>query len=168
MPPKSEAKEPRRRNRVVGAGEAVAPALDAVLRRRGFASRDLVANWAAIVPVPYGTVTAPDRLAWPRGERGAGGATLYVRCVPAHALALSHEGALIAAAINRYFGYVLVDSVRLSAAPLSKAAPKAEATQLVEEAPPAVTDAVSRVDDDQLRAALSRLGKGVFRRKNDA
>ncbi|MHB1110603.1 MAG: DUF721 domain-containing protein, partial [Devosia sp.] len=108
---------PRRLNRVVGVAEALSKALDPALRKRGFASRDIITHWAAMAPAPYDKVALPDRLSWPRGERGAEGATLYLRCVPGHALALSHEGPLIAAAINRYFGYVLVGAVRLSAEP---------------------------------------------------
>jgi hypothetical protein len=156
--------EPKRRNRAVAAGEAVAPAIDAALRKRGFASRDLVANWAVIAPVPYGTAAMPERMVWPRGGRGAEGATLYLRCAPGHALALSHEAAMIGAAINRYFGYLLVDSVRISAAPLvvTLPAPASERRLAAEPEPPAVKEAVAGVPDDGLRTALGRLGKGIY------
>jgi hypothetical protein len=159
--------EPPRRNRAIGAGEAVMPALDAALKKRGFATRDLITSWRAMAPAPYDQVAVPDKLVWPRGERGAEGATLYLRCVPAHALALSHEGSLIAAAVNRYFGYLLVTSVRLAAMPLIKDAP-AKPPPALPDNPTAVSEAVAGVEDEGLKAALAKLGAGVFRGSRSA
>jgi hypothetical protein len=157
---------PRRLNRVVGAGEALQKTLDPVFRKRGFASRDLIAHWAAMAPQPYDRIAAPDKLAWPRGERQAGGAVLYLRCAEGHALALQHEAPLIAKAINRYFGYMLVSGVRLSPAPFSSAsAVKAETAPRAPESDPAVDAVVESVGDEGLRRALRRLGSRI-RRKN--
>ena len=101
--------------------------LDAALKKRGFATRDILTHWAAMAPKPYDALAMPDQLKWPRGA-GHEGATLYLRCAPGHALALSHEAPLIAAAVNRYFGYLLVREVRLSAEPFSAgSAPKRQA-----------------------------------------
>jgi hypothetical protein len=164
--PKSD-ETPKRLNRVVGAGEAVQRALDPAFRKRGFASRDIVTHWAAMAPSPYDKVAVPERLVWPRGERNAGGATLYLRCAAGHALALQHEGPMIAASINRYFGYVLVGNVRLSAEPFSlSSAPTAQdSPRPSPEAEARVGAAVATVTDDGLRAALERLGRGVAARK---
>jgi hypothetical protein len=155
--------EPKRLNRVVGAGEALQRALDPVFRKRGFASRDLIGRWAILAPPPYDRIAAPDRLVWPRGVRSAGGAVLYVRCAPGQQLALTHEGPMIAAAINRYFGYVLVSSVRLSAEPLivAQRLEKAAESALI---PPRVEHAVEPVPDAGLRDALRRLGAGIMGR----
>lgn len=155
--------EPKRLNRVVGAGEAVAKALDPVFKKRGFASRDIITHWGAMAPAPYDRIAIPDKLVWPRGERGAGGATLYLRCAPGHALALAHEGAMIAAAINRYFGYVLVGGVRLSAEPftvgsLAKPQESASSGPLPDSE---VELAVANVGDEGIRDALRRLGHGI-------
>lgn len=151
---------PKRLNRVVGAGEALQKALDPVFRKRGFAGRDIITHWAAMAPAPYDRIAAPDRLAWPRGERSAGGATLYLRCAEGHALALQHEGQLIAAAVNRYFGYVLVGAVRLSADPFEVVAVAKAAAPAAIEAPE-VDLAVGGIADDGLRDALRRLGRGI-------
>src|SRR5687768_14579949 len=107
--------EPKRLNRTVAVGDAMGPILGPALRRRGFAGRDIITNWGVIAPKPYDTVARPDELKWPRGkDRSAEGATLYLRVMPGHALAVQHEGPKIAAAVNRYFGYVLVREVRMS------------------------------------------------------
>jgi hypothetical protein len=155
--------EPKRLNRVVGAGEALQRTLDPVFRKRGFASRDLITHWAAMAPPPYDRIAAPDRLVWPRNaERQAGGATLYLRCAEGHALALQHEAPLIAKAINRYFGYVLVSTVRLSASPFSGAsADKADTPRQAPPPDPALEAAVEDVPDDGLRDALRRLGRAI-------
>ena len=164
--PKSDA-PPKRLNRVVGAGEALQKALDPVFRKRGFAGRDIITHWAAMAPAPYDRIAAPDRLAWPRGERNAGGATLYLRCAPGHALALQHEGPLIAAAVNRYFGYVLVGGVRLSAEPFSvDSAAKDEAiAEPTPETAAQLEQTVGTVADEGVRDALRRLGRGIMGRK---
>jgi hypothetical protein len=164
-PKKDEA--PKRLNRVVGAGEALQRALDPVFRKRGFASRDIITHWAAMAPKPYDRIAVPDRLVWPRGERNAGGAVLYLRCAAGHALALQHEGQMIAAAVNRYFGYVLVGAVRLSAEPFSvNSADEAETYDEPDAtAAAALDETVAEVGDDGLRDALRRLGSGIMGRK---
>lgn len=162
------AAEPRRRNRTVGVAEALGSALDPILKKRGFASRDILDRWTSIAPAPFNEATFPDRLAWPRGERKAEGATLYLRCAPGHALAAAHEGPRIAAAVNRYFGYLLVADVRLSAEPFSprsgtphdKEHKPSEATQAQ------VDGALAQVKDDDLRGALRALGHAVLGRSD--
>ncbi len=158
--------EPKRRNRSVGIAEALAGALDPVLKKRGFASRDILTHWAAIAPRPYDGVAMPDKLVWPRGERSAEGAVLYVRCVPGHALAIAHEGPNIAAAINRYFGYFLVGQVRLSAEPFT---PRSGAKDQVHRQPSQsvrakVGASVEIIGDEGLREALRELGHALSSR----
>lgn len=157
-------KESKRLNRAVGVAEALSGALDSALKRRGFASRDIITHWRAMAPVPYDSVAIPDKLSWPRGEKGAEGATLYLRCVPGHAMALTHEGPKIAAAVNRYFGYVLVGHVRLSIAaftPGSAAvAQPLPQPDVFERA--IIGRAVGKVEDDGLRDALRQLGHGII------
>jgi hypothetical protein len=156
--------EPKRLNRLVGAGEAINRVLDPAFRKRGFASRDIITHWAAIAPSPYDRVAAPDRLHWPRGEKGADGAVLYLRCADSHKHALTHEGAAIAAAVNRYFGYFLVSAVRLAVEPFTPARP-AEPEKPAPLAPAAASQldsTVGDVEDPGLRDALRRLGRGIM------
>lgn len=158
---KSEDKD-KRRNRVSGLGETLGSVLDPVLRKRGFASRDLMANWQAIAPAIYKDVSYPDKLHWKRGA-GAEGATLFLRCAEGQRLAISHDATLIAGAINRYFGYVLVQSVKLSAEPFTPRS--AEKTQVLSE-PDAETKAeidaqLDGIKDEALKASLQRLGYGL-------
>jgi hypothetical protein len=162
--PKADA-EPRRLNRTVDIAEALKGALDPAMRKRGFASRDILTHWAAMAPKPYDQVTVPDRLTWPRGERGSDGATLYLRCAPGHAMAVQHEGPLIAKAINRYFGYLLVSNCRISAEPFSNHSDeKPKAAILPEIARHQVGETVDKVGDEGVREALRELGHALHRR----
>lgn len=160
---KNELPEPKRRNKTLSVADALSGALDPVLKKRGFASRDILAHWQAMAPAPYDRVAIPDKLVWPRGEKRAEGAVLVLRCAPGHALALSHEGPRIAAAINRYFGFVLVDAVRLSAEPFTPGSgEKAEKISQPNQSIVAKVGAqVANVEDDDLREALRALGHAL-------
>jgi hypothetical protein len=157
---------PRRLNRAVGLTEALGKALDPALKRRGFASRDLLAHWHVMAPTPYDRMAKPDKLTWPRGEKGAEGAVLHLRCHPSHALALAHEGERVASAVNRYFGYFLVGSIRLSAAPFEVERDLPETSPAVPEVTRAhVARVVDKVGDPGVRDALRELGLAMARKK---
>lgn len=163
---KDEPPEPKRRNRALNIADVLSGALDPVLKKRGFASRDIITHWSAMAPQPYDTVAIPDKLTWPRGERSAEGATLLLRCVPGHALAIAHEGPRIAAAVNRYFGFVLVGAVRLSAEPFTPGSgQKADKGHQPSQSTIAKVGAqVADVADDDLREALRTLGHALSSR----
>jgi hypothetical protein len=157
---------PKRLNRAVPVSEALGRALDPALKKRGFASRDLLEHWATIAPAPYNKMARPDKLTWPRGERGVEGAVLFLSCHPGHALALAHEGERVASAVNRYFGYLLVGQVRISATPFVAAEPpKKIAPALPEAARAEVEREVGAVGDPNLRDALRDLGLALARRR---
>ncbi|HTM77445.1 MAG TPA: hypothetical protein VL133_07445 [Devosia sp.] len=158
--------EPKRRNRTLSIADALAGALDPVLKKRGFASRDIIAHWGVMAPKPYDAVAIPDKLSWPRGERSAEGATLYLRAMPGHALAIAHEGPAIASAINRYFGYVLVGAVRLSVEPFSghSAIKDHKPLQPSQSVIAKVGASVDGVEDEGLREALRTLGHALSSR----
>ena len=51
-----EPAQPKRLNRTVGVAEALGGVLDSALKKRGFATRDILTNWAAMAPKPYDKV----------------------------------------------------------------------------------------------------------------
>lgn len=160
-------KEPKRLNRMTGAGEAIGSLLDPVFKKRGFASRDIVTHWETIAPAPYNTTTAPEKLYWPRGQAGAEGAILYLRAAPGQALAVTHDGGNIARAVNRYFGYVLVGSVKLSAEPFSRGSGEKvhKRFELDAERKAELAKQTESVSDEGVREALRQLGMGLLARK---
>lgn len=155
---------PKRLNRTVGVSEALSGVLTTALRKRGFATRDVLTHWAAMAPKPYDRLAIPDQLKWPRGADHEG-ATLYLRCAAGQALAVSHEAPRIAAAVNRYFGYFLVREVRLSAEPMRAPAKPAPADPISPVAREESAQAVGGVEDDRLRDALQALGTQVIGRR---
>ena len=162
---KKDPEEPKRLNRSVAVSDALKGVLDSALKKRGFATRDLLTHWKTMAPKPYDQVAMPDQLKWPRGA-GHEGATLYLRCQPGHALMLSHEGARIAAAVNRYFGYLLVKDVRLSLEPFTTSS----ASKIKDEATPPEAirkagSAVSEVGDPALKSALKALGEQILTKR---
>lgn len=167
---KDDLPEPKRRNKTLSVADALSGALDPVLKKRGFAGRDIINQWRQIAPSPFNETTLPDKLSWPRGERSAEGATLYLRCAPGQALFAQHEAPAIAAAVNRYFGYVLVNDVRLTAEPFTPGSGK----RVQKPHQPSQSDiakvgkATEMVEDNDLREALQTLGlalSGRSRRK---
>ncbi len=163
---KEDPPEPKRRNRTMNIADVLSGALDPVLKKRGFASRDIITHWSVMAPKPYDTVAMPDKLTWPRGERSAEGATLMLRCIPGHALAIAHEGPKIAAAINRYFGFLLVGAVRLSAEPFTPGSGQ-KAQNPVQPSQSVIAKVgaqVAEVADDDLREALRTLGHALSSR----
>ncbi|SRR5690554_908956 len=163
---KDELPEPKRRNRTMNIADVLSGALDPVLKKRGFASRDIITHWSAMAPEPYDKVAVPDKLSWPRGEKSAEGATLVLRCIPGHAMAIAHEGPRIAAAVNRYFGFVLVGAVRLSAEPFTPGSGE-KADNHAEPDPGVVAKVgaqVAEVADEHLREALRTLGHALSKR----
>ncbi|ODT69538.1 MAG: hypothetical protein ABS75_16655 [Pelagibacterium sp. SCN 63-23] len=168
---KDELPEPKRRNKTLSVADALAGALDPVLKKRGFAGRDIITHWRAIAPAPFNETTLPDKLTWPRSAHGAEGAVLYLRCAPGQALFTQHEAPAIAAAVNRYFGYVLVSAVRLSAEPFSPGSGKRaeKPYQPSQSSIAKVGAATEKVENSDLREALRALGlalSGRSERKN--
>ena len=89
--------------------------------------------------------------------------------MPGHQLALAHEGPRIAAAINRYFGYVLVDQIR----PRGNAVhPRFKQEGRGLSRPPirlqlaAIGRVVDGIADERLAArALTQLGLGIAKQR---
>jgi hypothetical protein len=160
-----EPAEPKRLNRTVGVAEALGGVLDSALKKRGFATRDILSNWPAMAPKPYDRVALPAELKWPRGA-GHEGATLFLRCTESQRLALAHEGPMIAAAVNRYFGYFLVREVKLSAEPFIRSSgPKPQVAPAPPEVAKHADQAVAAVEDPALKDALKALGEAVLSKR---
>jgi len=158
-----------RLGRAVAIGEIAGRALDPIIRQRGFATSELIANWTTIVPAPYDRAVMPDKLKWTRPvpDAPADGASLYVRVDPAHAAGFLHEIPVIRDAINRYFGFFLVSDIRTSREPFvprPRAPGGAEPSEPTDSERRAVEAKVEGIADPQLREALARLGGGIAKR----
>ncbi|KPL52400.1 DUF721 domain-containing protein [Prosthecomicrobium hirschii] len=138
-------------------------------KRRGFASVDLVAYWADIVGAAYADCTRPERLTWPKriedgGEQAYEPATLTVAVEGSRALLFQHEAADIARRINAVYGFKAVGRIRIVQKPITRIAvepsPRPRALSPAEEKRLAAS--LDGIENEGLKAALERLGRGVM------
>jgi hypothetical protein len=161
----SQGDKRQRRRDAVKLSDLVGKTLEPVVARRGFATADLVANWAEIAGPAFASFTAPEKIVWPRdsGEDFAPG-LLVLRADGPKAIFVQHEVGQITERINAFFGYAAIAQVRIVQGPVKgrPAAGNGPASRKIDE--PALAAAVAPVEDDRLRAALERLGRQVLAR----
>jgi hypothetical protein len=133
--------------------------------KQGFAARELVTRWAEIAGREIATYSEPLKIQWPRPVEGQQPepATLVLRVEGPMALEIQHSSDVILQRVNRFFGWSAVGRLALRQAPLSRrskpAAPRAPDAQSVAK----VAETLSSVEDEELRAALARLGASIKR-----
>jgi hypothetical protein len=133
--------------------------------KQGFAARELVTRWAEIAGPHIAAHSEPLKMQWPRPVEGQPQepATLILRVEGPMALEIQHSSDVILQRVNRFFGWSAVGRLALRQAPLSrrKAAPRPQAPD--PKAVAKVAETLSAVEDEELRAALARLGAAIKR-----
>jgi len=151
-------------------GELLERCLSQTLARQGFASTELVTRWPEIVGAEIAAHAEPLKISWPRGPHAEATtpATLLLRVEGPSAIEIQHLSGVILERVNRFFGWRAVGKVALRQAPLARrprpavvAAPSAEATAQI-----AAT--LTAIADEDLRAALARLGAAVAGKRRRA
>ena len=128
--------------------------------KQGFAARELVTRWAEIAGPEIAAHSQPLKMQWPRPVEGQPQepATLVLRVEGPMALEIQHSSDVILARVNRFFGWSAVGRLALRQAPLTRRAPQAPSRAPDPKAVAEVAKTLSAVEDDELRAALARLG----------
>jgi hypothetical protein len=131
--------------------------LNEAFAKQGFASTELVTRWGEIVGAEIAAHSEPEKVQWPRpfGDDMPEPGTLVLRVEGPTALEIQHQAEVILECVNRFFGWHAVGDLRLRQAP-KRPTPDGE-----EQARIAAT--LSDIADDNLRAALARLGAAVKR-----
>ncbi len=159
-----------RHNRNQGArpvAEFVSKLLDPVIERRAGMTMDLLASWEDIVGDRHAAHSRPEKLDWPRRaheEEAFEPATLVIACAGPQAVFLQADSDTIIARVNTYFGFAAVGRLRVvqkSSAETYEESHK-EPADLSGDDQRKLRQVLGDVEDDDLREALSRLGKGVF------
>jgi hypothetical protein len=133
--------------------------------KQGFAARELVTRWAEIAGSDIAKYSEPLKMQWPRPVEGQPQepATLVLRVEGPTALEIQHASDTILERVNRFFGWHAVGRLALRQAPLSRRnrppAPRGPDPKAVAE----VAESLSAVEDEELRAALARLGASIKR-----
>ena len=136
----------------------------AAFARYGFAQSELVGRWPEIAGEALAGFSAPERIKYPRGSGETAqksGGTLVVRAAPGRALELQYAVPAIIERINRFLGYGAVSTVKIVQAPSwpgqGSAPPPANELKIPFE------QELAAVEDQSLKAALTRLGEAVAR-----
>ena len=133
-----------------------------VLGKRGFAEAQLVAQWPAIIGEDIARGVSPDKLSFTRGERRDG--TLHLRVAPGFGPEIQHREPVLLERINAFFGYRAVARLALKQGPPAWPAepPPPRPRPLKGEERQHLERSVADIGDDELRAALQRLGEAVI------
>lgn len=150
---------PQIQARAVRLGDLVQKTLDPLVRKRGFASTRLLADWETVVGARIAALGTPEALKFSRG-RDAGG-TLHIGCTSGDALDLQHFQPQLIERVNAYLGWRAVEAVRLQTGRRRPTAAPAPSERVSDGA----AHAVER-DGPRLDRALAWLNDGVRRRQS--
>ncbi|WP_296516795.1 DciA family protein [Rhodopseudomonas sp.] len=133
--------------------------------RQGFAARELVTRWAEIAGAEVAAHSEPLKIQWPRPVEGQQQepATLVLRVEGPMALEIQHASDAILQRVNRFFGWSAVGRLALRQAPLSHRPGKKPPAAPDPAAVAKVAATLDCVEDQELRAALARLGASIKR-----
>jgi hypothetical protein len=133
--------------------------------KQGFAARELVTRWADIAGPEISAHSEPLKIQWPRPVEGQPQepATLVLRVEGPMALEIQHASDVILQRVNRFFGWSAVGRLALRQAPLSRRVRPTASRAPDAHAVAKVAETLSSVEDEELRAALARLGASIKR-----
>ncbi len=142
--------------------DAVAGLADPLLRRRGFAVREIITRWPAIVGEQLADQSCPERLVFP--PTAGDDATLHIRVEGPLALELQHLAPLIIERINTFYGFRTVSRLALNQGPLPerKKVVTRVTRDLTADEQGELERSLSSVKDSQLRRALAALGTSII------
>jgi hypothetical protein len=133
--------------------------------KQGFAARELVTRWAEIAGPEIAAYSEPLKIQWPRPVEGQPQqpATLVLRVEGPMALEIQHASDVVLQRVNRFFGWSAVGRLALRQAPLARRDRPAASRAPDPSSVAKVAQTLSTVEDDELRAALARLGASIKR-----
>jgi hypothetical protein len=131
--------------------------------KQGFAARELVTRWAEIIGPDLSGHCEPLKIQWPRPVEGqpVEPATLVLQVEGPMALEIQHASDVILQRVNRFLGWSAVGRLALRQGPLSRRdrprpSPAPDPAQIEQ-----IAQTLTAVEDDELRAALARLGAAI-------
>src|SRR5277367_2634227 len=133
--------------------------------KQGFAARELVTRWSDIAGPEIAAYSEPLKIQWPRPVEGQPQepATLVLRVEGPMALEIQHASDVVLQRVNRFFGWSAVGRLALRQAPLARRDRSKTSRAPDASAVAKVAQTLSAVEDDELRAALARLGASIKR-----
>jgi hypothetical protein len=134
-------------------------------KRQGFTSCELVTHWEDIVGAEIAAHAEPIRMQWTRSPDPdeSPPATLVLRVEGPAAIEIQHQSAVIVERVNRYFGWQALAGIALRQAPLARRRAKPVRPGIDQELAKAISSRMTGIVDNELRAALGRLGAAIKR-----
>ncbi|MEL7274004.1 MAG: DciA family protein [Pseudomonadota bacterium] len=147
--------------------DLVTKLLDPVIERRAGMTMDLVCAWPEIVGERHAQFSRPEKLNWPRRAQDDDPfepAVLVLACEQVHVLYLQHDTDALVRRINTYFGFTAVQRIKIVQKPLPTTTEKKKpaAPSIDGEAETRLAAMLDQIEDEALREALKRMGRGVF------
>ncbi|MGI9481396.1 MAG: DUF721 domain-containing protein [Hyphomicrobiales bacterium] len=140
----------------------------------GFAYAEILTQWKSIVGAELAEICTPVSIRWPRGfsEKTTGrqklGGTLIISTAGPCAIELQHESPRIIERINTFYGYGAITALKIIQGhhiqPPSSQIPKSG--KLSPERETQLSQELEGVDDERLKEALQKLGRGALRRNS--
>lgn len=135
------------------------PATRPALNRRGFAAARIIADWATIVGEAMAKTSLPERIL---RDTKTDTATLIIKVSPGIAVELLHQEPLVIERINSHFGFKAVTKLRLIQGKVAIAETQRKRKDVSPAPASAFLEArLAKVGDDDLRRALSDLGRAI-------
>ena len=144
--------------------------LDPMLRKRAGISIALVQSWEEIVGPKLAASSRPEKINWPRRlheDDPFEPATLVVASEGMAALHLQHQTGEVIGRVNSFLGFNAVGRLKIVQKPLSGPAvkPRLRPRPLSEDEKSKLSRTVGKIEDDDLRASLERLGASILGEK---
>jgi len=127
-------------------------------RKFGFIQSSVVSRWREIVGDRLADVTQPAMIRFPVGQKAGG--TLHLTISGAHAPMLQHVAPDIIGAVNRFFGYAAIATVRMTHGQVTPA-PAVQPPAMLKPIPAELGDSLRDIGDPELRTVLERMAAGL-------
>lgn len=127
-------------------------------RKFGFIQSSVVSRWREIVGEKLADVTQPAMIRFPAGQKAGG--TLHLTISGAHAPMLQHVAPDLIAAVNRFFGYAAIATVRMTHGQVTPA-PAVQQPAMLKPIPAELGDSLRDIGDPELRTVLERMAAGL-------
>jgi hypothetical protein len=146
----------RRRNATLRAGALLSGAAGKLYRKQGFAHAEVLTDWPRVVGERLADATAPQKL--------TRDGTLTVKVTPGFALELQHMEPQVLERIATYFGHRAVKRLKLVQGVVARrpANTGPEVRELTADEAAALGDRLAPVEDEDIKAALDRLGRAML------
>jgi hypothetical protein len=149
-------------------GSLLAGVVEPTLAARGLGEMSLLTDWPDIVGAAVARYARPIQIQWPprgakRAPDAAAPATLVLRIDGAFALEAQHASPMIVERVNAHLGWRCIDRIAFRQGPLGPLKTPRRATPPPSAGASAKAAAqASAIEDDALRAALTKLGARVI------